>query len=316
MVVMVTGSSGKLGGAACRALASAGHRVVGVDRRPGLGVGEGFVVEELGDPMGVHRAFGRAMEVFGGAPSLVVHLAAHTNTRAATAERVLGENLSMASSVFLGAMQYGVSGVVFSSSVQAFLGGMDLPMEMPEESLPRPERLPIDEGHPARPTNPYGVSKLLTERMLDELCSGREGLLGADAAVVGAGLCGVSVRLPYLLNDRAFRWAGGKEHRPGYRWGGVEGFAYLHVDDAGELIVRVGEVMVGDGFSGHEVVWACAPDPRHSGSLSEVVGEHYGGVEGAEAALSSGSLHDCSKAARLFGWEPRRLLREARAGAV
>jgi len=315
MDVMVTGSSGKLGGAACRALASAGHVVVGVDRRPDPGLAGRSVVEELGDPMGVHRAFGRAMEFFGGAPSVVVHLAAHTNTRAATAERVLGENLSMASSVFLASMQYGVRGVVFSSSVQAFLGGMDLPMEMAEESLPRPLRLPIDEGHPARPTNPYGLSKLLTERMLDELCSGREGLLGAEAEV-GARLSGVSVRLPYLLNDRAFRWAGGREHRPGYRWGGVEGFAYLHVDDAGELIVRAGEVLAGGGLDGHEVVWACAPDPRHSGSLTEVVEEHYGGVEGAEGAVAAGSLHDCSKAARLFGWEPRRLLREARAGAV
>jgi nucleoside-diphosphate-sugar epimerase len=182
---------------------------------------------------------------------------------------------------------------------------MDMPGGVAEGDLPRPERLPIDEGHPARPTNPYGVSKLLTERMLDELCSGREGLLGNE---MSAGrLSAVSLRLPYLMTADAFERARGRELRPGYRWGGVEGFAYLHVEDAAALAVSALEREI----SGHEVVWACAPDPRHSGGVEAVVREHYGGVAGAEEAVRRGSLHDCSKAGRLLGFAPRRLLSNA-----
>jgi len=42
-----------------------------------------------------------------------------------------------------------------------------------------PERTPIDEEHPQRPTNPYGESKLMTERMLDWLHA-RRGLRSAS----------------------------------------------------------------------------------------------------------------------------------------
>jgi UDP-arabinose 4-epimerase len=34
-----------------------------------------------------------------------------------------------------------------------------------------PERVPIDEGHPQRPINPYGATKLMIERMLADFAT-------------------------------------------------------------------------------------------------------------------------------------------------
>ncbi len=317
MDVIVTGCAGRLGSVVCRALVSGGHRVVGVDRRAGRSVAADGVtveVEDLSEAMAAQRVFVRAREAFGregaaAAADGLVHLAGHTNSHHAPGDVVLAENLALASRVFHGAMEHGVDRVVFSSSVQAFLGGMDLPRSIAEEELPRPVRLPVDEGHPARPTNTYGVSKLLTERMLEELTAGRQGLDGDRAE---GRMSAVSLRLPYLLDDRAFEWASGADHRPGYRFSGPECFTYLHVEDAAAL---VGRALVAE-IEGHEVVWACAPDPRSVEPVATLVERFYAGVPGGEAAAERDSLVDCSKARDLLGWTAKRLLREARGAAV
>ncbi len=317
MRILLTGCTGKVGSAVGRRLAESGHAVLGVDRRPDRRAPFRVVVEDLVEPLAIHRVMQLAEREVGSDPGsaeapvdAVVHLAAHTNIHQAAPDLVLRDNLAIAASAFKGSLSHGVPRLVFASSVQAFLGGMDLPADTPEERLPKPQRFPIDESQPAHPTNAYGLSKLLTERMLDGLTSEGFGVSSGVSATA------VSLRLPYVMNERAFEWASRPGHRPDYRWSGPEAFAYVHVDDAADAMLAAVTAPLGgdaaEGSSRHEVVWACAPDPRHADPAAELVERFYADVPGAEAAAARGSFHDLSKAERLLGWSARRLLSEAR----
>jgi nucleoside-diphosphate-sugar epimerase len=302
MRVLLTGCTGKVGSVLGRRLVERGHKVLGVDRRPDRAAPFRVAVDDLRDPLAMHRMLDRAERDLAAPVDAIVHLAGHTNIHAAAPDLVLRDNLAIAASAFKVAMSYGVPRLVFASSVQAFLGGMDLPPETPEEELPRPQRLPIDESHPAAPTNPYGLSKLLTEQMLAGLCAPGFG------SSTGTRPSAVSLRLPYVMNERAFAWSARPGHRPDYRWSGPEAYAYIHVDDAAAAMAAAVEAPI----EGHEMIWACATDPRHVDSVDELVERYYRDVPGAAEAVARESFHDVSKAERLLGWRPERSLREAR----
>ncbi|MBL0926462.1 MAG: NAD(P)-dependent oxidoreductase [Phycisphaerales bacterium] len=308
MKILVTGSSGRLGSASCRRMVSLGHVVMGVDAVPGPADGAWpTVVGSLLDPFLIHRAFDR----LGGPPDAVVHLANHTNSMVAPAEVVLRENLSMNSSVIIAAWQAGVRRLVFASSVQAFLGGIEAPMT----NLPGPPRvppkLPIDESVPPRPTNVYGLSKLTTERLLDELTTWDR---PAPPAAGPPRLSAVSLRLPYILTQKAFDMTLERRGPADFIWGGPEAFAYIHADDAAEAVRLAAERPI----DGHQVIWVAAPDPRPGDSAARIVERFYASVPGSADAAARGSLMNCEKARSVLGWQAAHTLADAaarRAGA-
>jgi nucleoside-diphosphate-sugar epimerase len=309
MRIVVTGSGGRLGSVACARLVEAGHEVVGVDRKPSPRAAHRTIVEDLLEPLAVHRVFER----IDGHADAVVHLAGHVNANVAPGDVVLRDNLAIAGSVFQNACSYGVRRLVFASSVQAFLGGMDLPETVAEEDLPRPPRLPVDETLEPRPTNAYGLSKLLIERMLTELTSHHLG----DWTRSNNRPSAVSLRFPFIMGDRGFRWAGSPTHRPDYRFSGPEVWSYVHIEDAAEAVVRsVEAAQIGSGGGGHEVLWAAAPDVRHADPIADLVERYYAQVPGAAEAVARDSLSDLSKAERVIGWRAMRLVRDKRERAA
>ncbi|MGP1346354.1 MAG: NAD-dependent epimerase/dehydratase family protein [Phycisphaerales bacterium] len=331
MRLVITGSSGLLGRACARGCAARGWGVVGVDRAAsggGVSGGGGGVrayVGTLHDPYTIHRALDLCERELGGAADAVVHLANHTNARSAGGEVVLRENLAMNASVFAGAIERGVRRVVFASSIQAFLGGIDGSMEL--QDTMRPPRFPIDETIEPRPTNGYGLSKLLSERMLDGLCGGGVSLVSGsavDAEPAGSGgavggCTGVSVRLPYVLTDRSFEMVGERARRGEfapveYRWGGAEAFSYVHADDASDALLAAADPD-GCAVGGHAVVWVAADEPRTWESAGALVERFYGDVPGSAEAAARGSFHDLTRARSVLGWEARRLLSAVRGAA-
>jgi UDP-glucose-4-epimerase GalE len=151
MRILVTGGAGYIGSHTAKRLAEAGHEPVVFDD---LSQGHEWAVRWGPLERGSLADQARLAEVFAAhAIDAVVHFAASA---------LVGESMSQPAKYFrnntvgtlnlLEAMRgAGVSLIVFSSTCATYGD---------------PIRVPIDEGHPQAPVNPYGESKLMVERML------------------------------------------------------------------------------------------------------------------------------------------------------
>jgi UDP-arabinose 4-epimerase len=151
--ILVTGGAGYIGSHACKALSQAGYTPVVYDN---LAYGHEWAVKwgplERGDVTDKQRLD----EVFRRyRPEAVMHFAAY----AYVGESVENpgkyyRNNVVGSLTLLEAMRdHGVDKIVFSSTCATY--GM-------------PEVIPIPENHQQKPINPYGASKLMVERMLQD----------------------------------------------------------------------------------------------------------------------------------------------------
>jgi UDP-glucose 4-epimerase len=152
MKILVTGGAGRLGLSTLAALAEAGHEVVCVDRVAPVGVAVRSVAVDLLD--GTSFAALVAAE----RPDAVVHLAAIAVPFSAPEGVILDTNARLAFTVLDTAREHGVPRVLAASSPTVI--GYGSPGGW------APDRLPIDERHPARPWNAYALSKKLVEDMV------------------------------------------------------------------------------------------------------------------------------------------------------
>lgn len=152
-VVLVTGGAGYIGAHACKALSKAGYTPVVYDN---LCYGHATSVKwgplERGDIL--DRA--RLDEVIGvHKPGAIMHFAAFAYVgESVTDPGKYYRNNVMGSLSLLEAMRdHGIGRMVFSSTCATY--GM-------------PQALPITEDMPQHPINPYGATKLMVERMLQD----------------------------------------------------------------------------------------------------------------------------------------------------
>lgn len=293
MRIVVTGSSGMLGKATVQNLCASGHSVLGVDATPLADAPCRTFVGDLREPFTIHRA----LDQFGDRPDAIVHLANHRNAESAPGETVLRENLAMNTSVVMAALQRAIPRLVFSSSIQAFVGGIQRNLT---GEIIYPDRFPIDESLPPKPMNPYGLSKLLTEHMLDHLCNTEQ---------FQSPLAALSLRFPYLMPQHHIEMVAARTTPTDYRWGGAEAFAYLHMEDAAEAVRLACEART----QNHQVLWLAAPDPRTPESPAELATRFYESVPGVETVHQRNSFVDCSRARSTLGWEPTRTITLERA---
>ncbi|HEX5613553.1 MAG TPA: GDP-mannose 4,6-dehydratase [Acidimicrobiia bacterium] len=137
MRALVTGARGFVGPHLCAHLRDEGDDVVALDRADGL---------DVTDPDGVRTALARHI------PDVVYHLAARSHVGESWADptAVLRVNVEGTLHVVRAAHDVGASRVVVIGSAEAY------------GAVP-PERLPITEDEPLRPTSPYGASKAAAE---------------------------------------------------------------------------------------------------------------------------------------------------------
>ena len=148
MRVFVTGGGGMLGGYILRELIRAGHSATSFDLYPPLIAGVDSVIGDINDPA-------RVKEAMPGYDA-VVHLAGVTGPGRAAPEKLMYTNLIGTMHVLEAAVKAGVKTVVFASS------GSATGYSFQRHEIV-PSYLPIDENHPARPEDEYGLSKLLAE---------------------------------------------------------------------------------------------------------------------------------------------------------
>ena len=149
--VLVTGGAGYIGSHTCKALAGAGFEPVVLDN---LSFGHPWAVRwgplvegDLGDRDLITRTIERHRV------KAVIHFAAYAYVGESmrVPERYFRNNVINTLNLLESVQHTGVSRVVFSSTCATY--GL-------------PDRVPIAEGQPQRPVNPYGESKLFVERAL------------------------------------------------------------------------------------------------------------------------------------------------------
>jgi len=296
-VIVVTGGSGHLGQWTIGALASRGHEVACLARRPLseptiAGVKWPGRVEpivcDLSDRGSVAAAGSRLREA-----TAVVHLAAHVPPATASnsdddADETLRANVhgtvSLLSELRGGAAQ----SFVYASTFEVY---------------GEPETLPVNESHPTRPTNYYGASKLCGEQYV-------------DLAAATLGVAGINLRFPaiYGPGDTIARALGN----------------FLRAAVANESIT-----IQGDGRDRRDLVYAAdaaravilAIERPTSGTFNIADGRGYTIEEMARAAISATSststieraerakpradyVLDVSEAGRHLGWTPQIRLEE------
>ncbi len=159
-MILVTGGLGYIGSHTCVALAAAGYRMVIVDnlsnakpqvleriRELAPGASIGFHQADLRDAAALERIF------FSSKPEAVIHFAGLKAVGESVEKPLLyyDNNVGGTLSLLLAMEKHGVRRLVFSSSATVY---------------GEPQKLPIPETHGLGPTNPYGQTKLMIEKII------------------------------------------------------------------------------------------------------------------------------------------------------
>lgn len=155
MKILVTGGAGYIGSAVAERLLHSGHNPVVLDNlsmgwRVAVPPAARFVQADTGDAVALRSVF--ETERF----DAVMHFAAliEAGESVKHPEHYFENNSLHALTLLKTMLQYDVKRFVFSSTAAVY---------------GEPQRVPIPEDHPLSPTNPYGESKLIVERMLQWL---------------------------------------------------------------------------------------------------------------------------------------------------
>ncbi|MFL6389501.1 MAG: UDP-glucose 4-epimerase GalE [Terriglobales bacterium] len=152
MRILVTGGAGYIGSVVAQALVQAGHAVVIYDNlthgyKEAVPAKAVFIEGDVSDGEKLHYVLSRSCF------DAVMHFAAsiEAGESMVVPERYFRNNSAATLTLLEGMLVHNVKRLVFSSTA-ALYGN--------------PERVPISEEEPLRPTNAYGESKLLVEQML------------------------------------------------------------------------------------------------------------------------------------------------------
>jgi nucleoside-diphosphate-sugar epimerase len=200
---VVTGGGGRLGGAVAGLLRREGMDVLAVDRRFPDGTPGPKLLADLNDLGQVYGALAGAQAV--------VHLGAVPSPGGRPPETVFGNNAMGQFHVFEAAARLGIRRVVSASSYAAY--GLSFP-----EHPFVPDYLPLDEDHPLRPQDPYGLSKAVGEQV------------AAAYAHRGAGDA-VSLRITRIVDDETLPGLLDQAARRPETFA-HELWSYVHLDDA------------------------------------------------------------------------------------
>jgi len=153
MRVFVTGNAGYIGSVTSQVLLDGGHEVIGFDNlelghREAIDPRATFHEGDLRDRDAIIKVMRDAR------PDAVMHFAAYAlvGESMANPERYFRNNVVGGINLADAMLAAGVRKIVFSSTCATY---------------GQPERVPITEDSPQRPTNPYGESKLAFERVLE-----------------------------------------------------------------------------------------------------------------------------------------------------
>lgn len=279
MTVVVTGAAGLLGSHVLATLVGDGRDVRGVDLSMPAGAPlSPFIRADLTDP-------GDAMQALAGAEA-VIHAAAIPRPTGRIGSDVFRTNVLTAYNVVEAALMHGVSRLVNASSFSV-LGWPFNPRPL------APAYLPIDEQHPLEPQEAYGLSKLLTEQVI-EAATRREPSFHA-----------LSLRMPWIQTAQSFADdVAPRREATDVATGNL--WSYIDAEDAAAAF-RAG---LDAPLQDHVAVYLSAPDTFMEQDTMTLVHAAFPGVELRRPLPGHTSVLDCTAAERLLGYRPTRSWRE------
>jgi len=273
--VVVTGGSGRLGQFVIRDLLGHGYQVLSLDRVPPQ---EKLCPSWLADL----RHSGDLFEALNGAYG-IIHLGAYQAPNLTPDAETLSNNVSATYNVLRAAADMGVKKVVIASSTAAF--GF-----IYATKLWAPEYLPLDENHPSKPQDSYGLSKVLGEQIADSIVS-----LNRDMTISSLRFPGVNFDLSY--ESFRERWRAPRSRAKGF-------WTYIDARDAATACRLALEAK----FKGHEVFIASAPKNCMIQPTMELLKKYLPkGATIKKVAGTHWSCVDSSKARRMLGFKPQHI---------
>jgi nucleoside-diphosphate-sugar epimerase len=274
MNVTLTGAAGRLGSHVCHTLVEAGHTVRATDRVVRRDLPVRIEVADLRDREACYGLLEDA--------EAVVHLGNIPGVRGYDDQTVFNENTCVNMNVFQAAAEQGVKRILFASSVQV-LAPYSQKEDVPTACLPY---LPLDGDMPACPSNAYALSKQAAEVMLEYFTR-------------IAGIGGVAVRFPFLIED----WMFARIKAFPAKWGPsrAEGFAFLHCRDAATLL----ESLLRAPLTGYRTYFVASRENAQAKSAADVIRQHYAGIPLKKPIEQIDSLVDLSAVERDTDWTPR-----------
>ena len=269
--IVVTGGSGRLGQLVVEELLSHDYQVLSLDRvRPAVSLCPSWIVEL--------RSSGDLYQALIGAHG-VVHLGAYQAPGLAPDAEVFSNNVTATYNVLKAAADLGVKKAVVASSTAAFGFIYALKRVLPEY-------LPLDEKHPSRPQDPYGLSKAVGEQIADSIAQ-----LHPDMTLS-------SLRFPGVVFDRSYQSLRERWKDPGAR--ANTSWAYIDARDAASACRLALEAE----FSGHEVMIVAAPTSSMREPTLDLIRQYLdSGVPVKTALTGNWSGVSSAKAERVLGFQ-------------
>ncbi|MFZ4746074.1 MAG: NAD-dependent epimerase/dehydratase family protein [Sphingomonas sp.] len=275
MYVVVTGSSGKLGRRAVDALLAAGHRVVGIDLDVAAAPGRFIRCDcvDFGEVMGALSG----IDITGGVPDAVVHLAGIPMPGMASDHQTFEVNIRATHNVFSACARLGINKVVWASSETVH--GMPF--------AAAPEFAPIDESHPTMPGWSYALAKQLCEAMADSFTRWKP-----DMNIVSLRFSNVFAADDYALLPAI-------QAKPSARRMNL--WAYVDAEDAGEASRLAVEAIL----QGHQTAIIAAEDTLMIQSSAALALEFFPDMPMRSPLAGHESFLSSRHANALIGYRPR-----------
>ena len=270
--IVVTGGSGRLGQFVIRELLTHRYEVLSLDRVPPREKLCATWIADLRHP-------GDLFEATNGAYG-VVHLGAYQAPNLAPDAETFSNNVTATYNLLRAAADLGVKKVVIASSTAAF--GF-----IYAKNLWAPDYLPLDESHPSKPQDSYGLSKVVGEQIADSIAT-----VHKEMTISSLRFPGVNFDLSYAsFRDR---WLNPQTRASGF-------WSYIDARDAAMACRLALEVE----FRGHEVFIASAPNNCMTQPTLELIRKYL--PQGAKIKQVSGTHWSCvdsAKAQRILGFKP------------
>jgi nucleoside-diphosphate-sugar epimerase len=275
--ILVTGSSGLLGGHVAAALADAGHAVTGLDlAAPPAGSRWTHVTADAGS-LAVVAELGMTADA-------LVHIAAIPRPTGRAAADVFEINMAAMYAAVEAARLCRIPRFIYASSFSV----LGYPFF---EKKVVPPYLPVDEGHPVGAQDVYATTKWLGEEMVEAAV--RRGVFDA-----------VSLRMPWIQTPETFHAAVGPRRRQADAARDL--WAYLDARDAAAAFVAAVERPV----MGHQRLFLSAADSYMDRPTAELVAEAYPGVPVRASLDGTAALISTKAAQAALGFEPRHSWRD------